>query len=56
MQRAVILLLTALLAVSCLGRSERIKVDIDKALPLGVIYDGSNFYWDGRVILRYTLR
>ena len=27
-----------------------------KAFPLGVIYDGSNFYWDGRVILRYTLR
>ena len=24
--------------------------------PLGVIYDGSNFYWDGRVIMRYTLR
>ena len=31
MKRALILLL-ALLAVSCLGRSERIKVDIDKAL------------------------
>ena len=23
--------------------------------PLGVIYDGSNYYWDGRVIMRYTL-
>ena len=32
MKRAAILLLAALLAVSCLGRSERIKVDIDKAL------------------------
>ena len=32
MKRALILLLAALLAVSCLGRSERIKVDIDKAL------------------------
>ena len=32
MKRTIILFLTALLAVSCLGRSERIKVDIDKAL------------------------
>ena len=32
MKRAAILLLAALLAVSCLGQSERIKVDIDKAL------------------------
>ena len=32
MKRTVILLLAAVLAVSCLGRSERIKVDIDKAL------------------------
>ena len=32
MRRAVILFLAAVLAVSCLGRSERIKVDIDKAL------------------------
>ena len=32
MKRAAILLLAAVLAVSCLGRSERIKVDIDKAL------------------------
>ena len=27
-----------------------------KTFPLGGIYDGSNFYWDGRVIMRYTLR
>ena len=27
-----------------------------KTFPLGVIYDGSNYYWDGRVIMRYTLR
>ena len=27
-----------------------------KTFPLGVIYDGSNCYWDGRVIMRYTLR
>jgi hypothetical protein len=32
MRRAVILFLAALLAVSCLGRPERVKVDIDKAL------------------------
>ena len=32
MSRALSILFVALLAVSCLGRSERIKVDIDKAL------------------------
>ena len=66
MQRAVIFLLTALLAVSCLGRSERIKVDIDKALKKQVdvrkLYtetteiplrcpEGMIFGQDGKVVL-----
>lgn len=32
MRRAIIILITVLLAVSCVGRSEKVKVDIDKAL------------------------
>ena len=32
MRRAILILLTALLAVSCVGRSEKVKVDIDRAL------------------------
>ena len=48
MRRAVILLLAALLAVSCLGRSERVKVDIDKALKKQV--DGRKLYTEATVI------
>ena len=38
-----------------LGNGKYNVVDYE-AFPLGVIYDGSNYYWDGRVIMRYTLR
>ena len=48
MKRALILLLAALLAVSCLGRSERIKVDIDKALRKQV--DVRKLYKEATVI------
>ena len=48
MRRAVILLLAAVLAVSCLGRPERIKVDIDKALKKRV--DVRKLYTEATVI------
>lgn len=48
MKRAVFLLLAALLAVSCLGRSERVKVDIDKALKKRV--DVRKLYTEATVI------
>ena len=48
MKRALILLLAALLAVSCLGRSERVKVDIDKALKKKV--DVRKLYKEATVI------
>ena len=66
MRRAVILFLAALLAVSCLGRSERVKVDIDKALKKKVdvrkLYkevtaiplhcpEGKTLAQDGKVVL-----
>ena len=47
MKRALILLL-ALLAVSCVGRSERIQVDIDKALKKQV--DGRKLYTEATAI------
>ena len=48
MKRSIILLLSALLAVSCLGRSERIKVDIDKALKKQA--DARKLYTEATVI------
>ena len=48
MRRAVILLLAAVLAASCLGRSERVKVDIDKALRKQV--DVRKLYTEATVI------
>ena len=48
MRRAILILLTALLAVSCVGRSERVKVDIDKALKKQV--DGRKLYSEATVI------
>ena len=48
MKRAILILLTALLAVSCVGRSEKVKVDIDKALKKQV--DGRKLYSEATVI------
>ena len=48
MKRAVLILLTALLAVSCVGRSEKVKVNIDKALKKQV--DGRKLYSEATVI------
>ena len=48
MRRAIIIILSALLAVSCLGRSERMKVDIDKALKKQV--DARKLYTEATVI------
>ena len=48
MRRAILILLTALLAVSCVGRSEKIKVDIDQALKKQV--DGRKLYSEATVI------
>lgn len=48
MRRAVILLLAAVLAASCLGRSERVKVDIDMALRKPV--DARKLYTEATVI------
>jgi hypothetical protein len=48
MKRAIIILLTALLAASCAGRSEKIKVDIDKALKKPA--DARKLYSEATVI------
>ena len=48
MRRAILILLTALLAVSCMGRSEKVKVNIDKALKKQV--DGRKLYSEATVI------
>ena len=48
MRRAIIILFTALLAVSCVGRSEKVKVDIDKALKKPV--DARDVYSEVTVI------
>ena len=50
MRRAVILFLAALLAVYCQGRSERVKVDIDKALKKQV--DGRKLYTEASQFVR----
>ena len=51
MKRAAILLLAVLLAVSCVGRSERVKVDIDKALKRQV--DVRKLFTEATVIPLY---
>jgi len=48
MRRAIIILFTALLAVSCVGRSEKVKVDIDKALKK--LLDARDLYSEVKVI------
>ena len=48
MKRTIIILLTALLAASCAGRSEKVKVDIDKALKKPA--DARKLYSEATVI------
>ena len=48
MRRSIIILLSALFAVSCMGRSEKVKVDIDRALKKPA--DARNLYSEATVI------